>query len=182
MRLIKARITKYRSIRDTGYFDIENAKTILVGPNEAGKTALLQALQQLNPPTGVKGFDALRDYPRSEYNDITTKKVEPSKVTVVEGHFTLEPEDKEALSDEFRSCSYLRGKRLDNSLWHRLDGGPTIPDYGAIKKDLARLCAHIDGRAKPAEQSPTPKPSTTLEPITTNWDDSTRISRSTARS
>ena len=78
MRLTKARIQKYRSVRDTGYFDIETAKTILVDPNEAGKTVLLQALQQLNPPPGVRKFDALRDYPRSEYNDITTKKVDPA--------------------------------------------------------------------------------------------------------
>jgi len=41
MRLQKARIQKYRSIRNTGVFDIENGKTILVGPNEAGKTVLL---------------------------------------------------------------------------------------------------------------------------------------------
>ncbi len=50
MRLIKARVQGYRSIIDTGYFDVENDKTILFGPNEAGKTAILQALQKLNPP------------------------------------------------------------------------------------------------------------------------------------
>ena len=44
MRLIKARVQGYRSIIDTGYFDVEADKTILVGPNEAGKTAILQAL------------------------------------------------------------------------------------------------------------------------------------------
>ena len=89
MRLKKARVRKYRSIRDTGWFDIEDLKTILVGPNEAGKTVLLQALQQINPPKGVRGFDALRDYPRSEYNDITTKKVDPANVTIVEAASVL---------------------------------------------------------------------------------------------
>jgi len=34
MRLSKAHIRKYRSIRDTGEFEIEPGKTILVGPNE----------------------------------------------------------------------------------------------------------------------------------------------------
>jgi recombinational DNA repair ATPase RecF len=71
MRLKKARVQKYRSIRDSGEFEVEPGKTILVGPNEAGKTVLLEALQQLNPPKGISGFDVLRDYPRSEYNDIT---------------------------------------------------------------------------------------------------------------
>lgn len=62
MRLKTAHVRNYRSIRDTGVFDIEDAKTILVGPNEAGKTAILQALQRINSPEDVKGFDALRDY------------------------------------------------------------------------------------------------------------------------
>lgn len=74
MKLEKARIQNYRSIIDTGIFDIEKLKTILVGPNEAGKTVILQALQQLKKPSEVPGFEALRDYPRSKYNDITTKK------------------------------------------------------------------------------------------------------------
>jgi predicted ATP-dependent endonuclease of OLD family len=50
MRLKRARIQKYPSIIDTGFFDVEKMKTIFVGPNEAGKSAALQALQQLNAP------------------------------------------------------------------------------------------------------------------------------------
>ena len=65
MRLRKARVQNYRSIRDTGWFDVEKDKTILVGPNEAGKTVVLQALQQINPPDGIAKFDPLRDYPPS---------------------------------------------------------------------------------------------------------------------
>ena len=107
MRLSKAQVCKYRSIHDTGCFDVESTKTILVGPNEAGKTALLEALQQLNAPKGVRGFDPLRDYPRSEYNDITTGKVIPEKVTVVEGHFALEPDDQARDSGGIQAL-YLR--------------------------------------------------------------------------
>ena len=68
MRLAKARVQNYRSVRDTGWFDIEAEKSIIVGPNEAGKTAVLRALQQINAPDGIAGFDPLRDYPRSSYN------------------------------------------------------------------------------------------------------------------
>ena len=49
MKLVKAQVKNYRSIVDSGPFDVERSKTILVGPNEAGKTALLRALQQINP-------------------------------------------------------------------------------------------------------------------------------------
>ena len=88
MRLIKARVKGYRSIKDTGYFDIEKLKTILVGPNESGKTAILQALQKLSPPEEIQLFDPLRDYPRSDYDShIKHNEVDISKFTVVEGHF-----------------------------------------------------------------------------------------------
>jgi predicted ATP-binding protein involved in virulence len=94
MRLVKARVENYRSIIDSGEFNIERLKTILVGPNEAGKTVILRAIQQLNKPEGVDGFDALRDYPRSKYNEITTGQVNAEDVTVVTGFFELEDEDK----------------------------------------------------------------------------------------
>ena len=69
MRLKKVRVQKYRSIIDTGEFEVEKAKTILIGPNEAGKTVVLQALQQINAPEGVTGFTPLRDYPRALYSE-----------------------------------------------------------------------------------------------------------------
>ena len=115
MRLSKARIRMYRSIRDTGEFEVENGKTILVGPNEAGKTVILQALQQLNAPKGIDGFESLRDYPRSEYNkDIGRGAVDPATVTVVEGHFKLEPGDLEGLPKGYEACTYVYGRKLDN--------------------------------------------------------------------
>lgn len=70
MRLRKARVQKYRGIRDSGWFDVESMKTILVGPNEAGKTVLLRALEQINPPDDVPKFNPLRDFPRSEFIDL----------------------------------------------------------------------------------------------------------------
>ena len=107
MRLIKARVQGYRSILDSGYFDVENGKTILVGPNEAGKTALLQALQKLNPPAGVELFDPLRDYPRARYDeDIIKKQIDPSRFTVVEGHFALEEDDKLDIPEAYHNAVF----------------------------------------------------------------------------
>ena len=173
MRLKKARVTKYRSIRDTGWFEIEHTKTILVGPNEAGKTVLLQALQQLNPPDGVGRFDALRDYPRSEYNDITTGHVRPEAVTVVEAHFVLEDADKNAIPVEFRDASLVVGRRLDNTAWYDLDGGPAKVTYGSIKRDLVRIASHVDANIPaPEEGKPAPPlPSVELEGMTDGWAD-----------
>ena len=53
MKLVRARVQSYRNIRDTEWFEIEDAKTILGGPNKARKTALLEALLQVNPPDGT---------------------------------------------------------------------------------------------------------------------------------
>jgi energy-coupling factor transporter ATP-binding protein EcfA2 len=171
MRLTKARIRMYRSIRDTGEFEVENGKTILVGPNEAGKTVILQALQQLNKPEEVDGFDALRDYPRSEYDDIKRKVVDPAKVTVVEGHFKPEESDLSDLPEEYKDCTYVLGRHLDNSAWHRLDGAPKFPSYGSLSKDLKRLCAHVDSR----KQADEPASSMALAAVTSDWTDSTIV-------
>jgi AAA15 family ATPase/GTPase len=93
MKLVKAQVKNYRSIIDSGAFDIERTKTILVGPNEAGKTVLLRALQQLNPPDDSPKFEPLRDYPRAHYNDIITGRVDPAKTDVVIGYFILDEYD-----------------------------------------------------------------------------------------
>jgi predicted ATPase len=147
----------YRSIRDSGLFDVADGKTIMVGANEAGKTAILQALQQINPPDGVPRFDALRDYPRAEYNDITTGAVEPSGVTVAEGRFTLESDDLAALPPGYNDATYVYGRRLDNSGWHRIEGGPEREKCSIeLRKQFDRMAAHVDkallgeGEAKPS--------------------------------
>lgn len=171
MRLIKARIRMYRSIRDTGEFEIENGKTILVGPNEAGKTVILQALQQLNAPEDVGGFEALRDYPRSEYDDIKRGAVDPSRVKVVEGHFSSDDNDLLGLPEGFENCTFVLNRFLDNHATQRIEGGPSLPTYGSLLKDLKRLCAHVDKR-KQAEDA---APSATLEEITGGWAEATLI-------
>lgn len=144
VRLTKARIKGYRSIIDTGYFDIENGKTILVGPNEAGKSAILQALQKLNPPEGVELFNPLRDYPRAKYDeDIEKGNIDPKTFTVVEGYFSLEDSEKDDLPESYRDIIYVYGRKLDNSSWHRLDNAPPNLEFSAIDKDLQKMLAHF---------------------------------------
>ncbi len=148
MRLIKARVQGYRSIIDTGYFDVETDKTILVGPNEAGKTAILQALQKLNPPKGAELFDPLRDYPRAKYDeDIVKGGIDPHKFTVVEGHFALDDSDAKDLPEPYKNVIYVFGRYLDNKAWHRLDNTPPRLVFSDIDKDLQRLLLHFQETA-----------------------------------
>lgn len=71
MRLTHARVTNFKSVEDSGEFTVGDV-TCLVGKNEAGKTALLQALHRLNPDSGGAVFDVESSYPRrfmSEYKE-----------------------------------------------------------------------------------------------------------------
>ena len=144
MRLSKVRVQNYRSVIDTGEFEADFIKTILVGPNEAGKTAVMKAIQQINPPEGTPGFDARRDYPRRLYNDIQTKKVAPKDVTVVTAEFSLDDEDIEGVSERWAGVRYKCWRNLDNSFYHSVVGGPDRPTLATITDDLRRLAKHLD--------------------------------------
>lgn len=145
MRLIKARVQNYRSIIDTGEFEVENLKTILVGPNEAGKTAILQALQQLNPPAKVPKFNVLRDYPRSKYHQISRKEVDAENVEVVRGIFSLSDEDISRAPDRLKDkeLKYVFYRKMNNGGVHWIEG-IAHPNYLSVKKDLMRMVAHLD--------------------------------------
>jgi predicted ATPase len=167
MKLVKARVQNYRSIRDTGEFDVEEIKTILVGPNEAGKTAVLQALQRLKPPSGIKPLNPLRDYPRALYNDIATGKVKPADVVVATGWFALDDEDLKELPRGYDTAgaTFVVTRRLDDSVRWYLSVAPEYPYYRNFKSDLLRLAAHMDrtDAAKPA--------TTSLNAIVATWSD-----------
>ena len=171
MRLTHVRVQNYRCIRDTGWFEIEQAKTILVGPNEAGKTAVLNALQQIHPPAGVKGFDALRDYPRKLYNaDIQSQKRDPSEIPVASARFSVEPDDLAGLPDEFSAMEYCCTRDLNNELTHWLEGGPEVVVYSEqVRKDLRRLATHANSRAAKGEQDDNQGLVVDLDNVIADW-------------
>ena len=63
MKLVSFRVRKFRNIIDSGDVDVESDVSCLVGMNEAGKTAVLTALNRLNP-TDSDSFNIQQDYPR----------------------------------------------------------------------------------------------------------------------
>lgn len=65
MLLTSALVRKFKSIDDSGVVRFEPDVTCLVGRNESGKTAFLEALARASPVAGdPQRFDELRDYPR----------------------------------------------------------------------------------------------------------------------
>lgn len=103
MKLKTVEITEFQSIRKSNPFQIGDI-TCLVGKNEAGKTAILQALYRLNPIIpSESSYDVTDDYPRIDVEDYQ-QDVESGKrnhAIVAKATFVLEQDDLSKLQEEF---------------------------------------------------------------------------------
>ena len=63
MKLKSFRVKKFRNVVDSGEIVVDSSVTCLVGKNEAGKSALLEALYLFNPAY-EEGFELDEQYPR----------------------------------------------------------------------------------------------------------------------
>lgn len=69
MKLRTVQVKNFKCVTDSGEFSLDDKVTCLVGKNESGKTALLQALHKINPLVATEAdFDEL-EYPRSEWSE-----------------------------------------------------------------------------------------------------------------
>ncbi len=92
MKLNKARIGGFKSIKEPIEFDIDDQITCLVGKNQSGKTAILEALSQFTINTQI-------------YNPAET----------IELTYTLEEEDLNAIEKEYgNGC--IKSKDTDSSI------------------------------------------------------------------
>lgn len=146
MRIKSARVTNYRSVIDSGQFEVENDKTILVGVNEAGKTALLRALQTIHAPADAPRLDYLFDYPRSKLNDIQRGRVSPENIKVAMATFSLDADDVAAVAAHVAigpEATITWHRYMDNSLRYSLTGFPSVPDVAAAKPNAIRMRAAV---------------------------------------
>ena len=98
MLLKKVTIHKYKSFLTEQSYTVEDRITRIVGKNESGKTALLEALAKLNyfEDNADFKFNKDLDYPRSEL--IKAKKENPAALTC---EYELSDEDVEAVEEDF---------------------------------------------------------------------------------
>lgn len=146
MRISSARITNYRSVIDSGSFSVEQDKTILVGVNEAGKSALLRALQSINAPDGTARLDYLADYPRSRLNEIQRGTKIPADIKVAEAAFSLDDADRQAIADHVEvteDATITWHKYLNNDLKYSLQGFPAVPTFKQARPKLLRLRSYL---------------------------------------
>src|SRR5580698_10973650 len=105
MKLTSVEIKDFKSIRHSKPFEVGQI-ACLVGKNESGKTALLQALYKLNPvvPEHSK-FDVTDEYPRAEVEEYR-QRVESGEIKaaiVVQAEYTLD-------LDEIKTVEAIYGK------------------------------------------------------------------------
>ena len=124
MILREVHIRKYKSIEDSGPIPVEDGVTCLVGKNESGKTAVLEALHKLNPVAGGEQavFNELFDYPRRLRGK--EKKLIPT-VQPVEASFDLDDEDVQAVEDNLGK-GVLRSRRVTVSKTYENETAWTI--------------------------------------------------------
>lgn len=94
MRLLKFRVTNFRSINDSGWIDCENVTT-LVGVNEAGKSNVILALWKLNPARDG-GIDTLHDLPTERLSILRGKK---NETCFIEASFKVDDNDIDVFAD-----------------------------------------------------------------------------------
>ena len=96
MKLTKVRVSNFQSVRDSTEFDIGDV-TCLVGKNEAGKTALLQAMYRLRPIVDTdEGYSVTDDYPRRDVADYEHVIEERERDHAVVAHLTYELDEADA--------------------------------------------------------------------------------------
>jgi len=103
MKLQNVQIGNYKCIRKPCEFDVSDI-TCLVGKNESGKTAILEALYRLNPLVPTDGsFNLDDDFPRIDVEDyridVAEGRREPAVVT--RATFLLEEQDLQEIDRDF---------------------------------------------------------------------------------
>ena len=98
MKLTKVTIHKYKSFLTEQTYEVESQITRIVGKNESGKTALLEALAKSNyfEDNADFQFNKDLDYPRSEL--IKAKHENPAVLTC---EYELSDEDVESVEEDF---------------------------------------------------------------------------------
>jgi predicted ATP-dependent endonuclease of OLD family len=135
MHLASSRVTKYKSVDDSTEFSIEPDITCLVGKNESGKSAILEALYRLKPLSmGLPdSFDGLRDYPRRTFA-FDEDRVPDTQV--ISASFELTADETAAFESRF-GVGALKSPHIEYSRDYN------NKMYVAVDLDSAVLLAHV---------------------------------------
>jgi predicted ATPase len=137
----------FRNIIDSGQIVFEPDVTCLVGKNESGKTAVLQALHRQNPAPSPNKFDEFQDYPRWSYVDHRRDGL-IAEARPIECVFTLDDDDVAAVEAEL-GPDVLQSKKLVRSVAYSGETfiGIDVDEAAALSNYLKRAQVSDDLRS-----------------------------------
>lgn len=136
MRLTRVRVQNYRSIEDSEEFEIGDL-TCLVGKNEAGKTALLNAMRGYAPAQPFM-FDETIDYPRRFATRFDERHPE-EQAEVIRTWWHIENSDRLAVEKRF-GAGVLNDETFQAHFGFRYGGDKRIWD---ISVNDAKCLEHL---------------------------------------
>ncbi len=139
MKLTKVRIQNYRSVEDSEEFEIGDL-TCLVGKNEAGKTALLNAMRGLKPSQPFE-FDEPIDYPRRFSTRFDSRHPNGS-AEVIRAWWRLEESDKAVVEKRF-GAGVLKSDTFQSHFGFRYDDDHRIWE---LPVDSAKVLKNMLGK------------------------------------
>lgn len=99
MQLVSFEVRRFRNILDSGLIPVDQHVTCLVGKNESGKTAALQALHRLNP-AGAEEFSIQDDYPRWRLKPDERAGEELADIDAVTATFRLDQKELATIAEQ----------------------------------------------------------------------------------
>jgi ABC-type transport system involved in cytochrome c biogenesis ATPase subunit len=137
MQLIKVGLEGYGRFREAHELDVDAPLIALIGPNEAGKTSLLKALQHLNS----SGEFTSREVSRGLSSDQTR----------VWARYALDDSDRSRMPDEARGVRQLIVRKLSNGELD-YDFVPPIRRYQPTRQQLVAAARDALPDLPPADQ------------------------------
>lgn len=136
MKLTRVRVQNYRSVEDSEEFEIGDL-TCLVGKNEAGKTALLNAMRGLRPSPPFE-FDETIDYPRRFSNRFEERHPD-DQAEVIRTWWRIEDADRLAVEKRF-GPGVINGDTFQAHFGFRYEGDKRIWE---ISTNDAKCLEHL---------------------------------------
>ncbi len=150
LRATAFRIQNFRNVDDSGWIELDRV-TALVGRNESGKSALLQALHKFNPAVATK-YVPQREYPRdrfqSEYADAKAKSIPVASVRfAIEGDLRKAVEQVAPAGTSPDSITYTR--YYDGNLKFTLD--PAVKTIAVTGEQVTQALDEFSGAVRRLE-------------------------------
>jgi predicted ATPase len=168
VKLEAVRVQKWKNFIDSGWVSIEQAITCLVGKNESGKSAFLEALYRLKPAhRHNSGLDLDMDYPR--WRKISDQRSNDlAEVGFVSAMFSLNESDLDEISQAagvdlprstigVATCSYMGTRSFEleinekDAVHHLLEDAGTLELVrdGTIDPTLEALISYLKDNERP---------------------------------